>query len=134
MLRVGGWDGTAGKRSRSCQRAHARRGQENATEAGVAWQGQGMLVIWRGGQHGGGLWTFLLAGEAGQVAEATHPRRANPRPVPVVYLRGGLLSWLPRATAAALQLGLSGKPAELDQSIGVSELVVSEALPEFRSS
>ena len=88
MLWVGGWDGTAGKRSRGCQRVHARHGQEYATGAGVAWQGQGMLVIWRGGQHGGGLWTFLLAVEAGQVAEATHPRRANPRHVPDVYLQG----------------------------------------------
>ena len=25
MLRAGGWDGTAGKRSRGCQRAHAHR-------------------------------------------------------------------------------------------------------------
>ena len=41
-----------------------------------------------GGSMWGGLGTFLLAGEAGQVAEATHPRRANPRHVPDVYLQG----------------------------------------------
>ena len=49
MLRVGGWDGTAGKRGRGCQRVHVRHGQEYATGAGVTWQGQGMLAIsiWR---------------------------------------------------------------------------------------
>ena len=65
MLRAGGWDGTAGKRSRGCQRAHARHGQEYATEAGVAWQGQGMLAIWRGGQH------------AGRAGDVIHPKVLN---------------------------------------------------------
>ena len=88
MLRVGGWDGTAGKRSRCCQRVHVRHGQEYATGAGVAWQGQGMPATWRGGSMGCGLVTFLLGGEAAQAAGATHPRRANPRHAPDVHLQG----------------------------------------------
>jgi len=68
MLRAGGWDGTAGKRSRGCQRAHARHGQEYATEAGVAWQGQGMLAIWRGGQHGGWVGDLFTCGRGGSHA------------------------------------------------------------------
>jgi len=73
MLRVGGWDGTAGKRSRGCQRVHARHGQEYATEAGVAWQGQGMLAIWRGGQHVGRAGDLFTCGRGRSGGRSNSP-------------------------------------------------------------
>ena len=65
--------------------SQSKQAQRACTWQGAHWGGESSRYSKRGGV-GGGLGAFWLAGEAGEVKAETHPRRANPRHDPDVYL------------------------------------------------